>query len=398
MAMDFELSEEHKMIQKTVDDMIKRFAPRREEFRKMVLKEKKFPQELWDALAEAGIMGSLIPAEYGGTGLGLTAMVVASETMGSHGFGTALTILTTMDSLCILRNGSEEMKRRFLPGVAQGKLKFAFALTEPDAGSNTFRLKTVARKNGSAYSLSGQKTFITGVDAADYMLVVARTTTVDELAKQGLPKAFGLSLFMVDCKSKGIELQVIPTHGIEGMRQFTIFFDDVKVPAENLIGQENMGSMALFNTLNPERILAAATAVGMSDYVIGKAVEYASQRKVFRDQPIGVYQGLQHPLAECKIELEGARLLMYKAAWAFDKGFDPAQVGTWANMAKYQAAEVAIKSVDRAIQTHGGYGFSEEYGLIYYWEGTRLLRTAPISKEMILNYISEHVLGMPRSY
>lgn len=398
MALDFELSEEQTMIQQAVKDLFKRFAGRRDELRNMLLKEKKFPQELWQAIADAGLIGSLIPTEYGGSGLGLLALSIASDTMASFGFGNAMIVLTAMDSLCILRNGTEEMKQRFLPQVAQGKMKFCFALTEPDAGSNTFRIKTIAKKNGQGYSMSGSKTFITGADVADYMLVVARTTTVDEAAKQGLPKAYGLSLFMVDAKAKGIELQPIPTRGIEGMTQFTIFFDDVHVPAENMIGPENMGSMSLFNSLNPERILAAATAVGMSDYVIRKAVEYAADRKVFKDQPIGVYQGLQHPLAECKIEVEASRLLMYRAAWAFDKGMDPAIVGSYANMAKYLAAETAIKSVDRSIQTFGGYGFSEEYGVIWYWDAARLLRTAPISKEMILNYISEHVLGMPRSY
>ncbi|MBI2061295.1 MAG: acyl-CoA/acyl-ACP dehydrogenase [Nitrospirae bacterium] len=398
MALDFSLAEEHKMIQQAVDDLFKRFAPRRDEFRKMLLKEKKFPQELWMAIADAGLIGSLIPTEYGGSGMGLLALTIASERMAAHGFGNAMIVLTAMDSLCILRNGTEDMKRKFLPEVAKGKIKFCFALTEPDAGSNTFRLKTTAKKNGKGYLLNGSKTFITGVDVADYMLTAARTTSIDEAQKKGLPKAYGISLFVLPTKSKGIELQIIPTHGIEGMNQFTIYFDNVEVPAENMVGQENLGMMALFNSLNPERILASATAVGMSDYVIKKAVEYSRDRKVFKDRPIGEYQGLQHPLAECKIEVEAARLLMYKAAWAFDQGLDPAEVGTIANMAKYMAAETAIKAVDRSIQTHGGYGFSEDYGVIWYWSAARLLRTAPISKEMILNYVSEHVLGMPRSY
>jgi alkylation response protein AidB-like acyl-CoA dehydrogenase len=202
----------------------------------------------------------------------------------------------------------------------------------------------------------------------------------------------------VDTKSKGITMQEIPTRGIEGLNQYTIFFDDVHIPAENLIGEVDQGSMALFNSLNPERILAAATGLGMADFLVKKAVDYAKERKVFKDRPIGSYQGISHPLAEIKAQIEAARLMTYKAAWLFDQDEHPGVIGSQANMAKYLAAEVAIRACDQAIETLGGYGFSEEYGVIYFWEAARLLRTAPITKEMILNYIAEHVLGLPRSY
>lgn len=398
MPYDFELTDEQQQMKQAIMGIVKKFTPRREEFKKMILKEKKFPQELWDAVAELGFLGMLLPEEYGGTNLGLLTMVILIEEMAANGFGNAFFILTSMDALCILRNGSEEIKKRFLPQIAAGKLKFCFALTEPDAGSNTFRISTFAKKEGNIYKISGQKTFITGVDVADYMLLVTRTIKREDLEKQGMPKAYGLSLFVVDTKSKGITLQEIPTRGIEGNAQFTIFFDEVEVPAENLVGQENAGSLALFNSLNPERILAAATALGLTERLLKKAIDYAKERKVFKNTPIANYQAIQHPLAEVKIEQEAARLLTYRAAWAFDKGVPPGIVGTYANMAKYTAAELAIKATDRAIETMGGYGFSEEYEIIYYWEGTRLLRTAPISKEMILNYIAEHVLGLPKSY
>ncbi|MEW6202602.1 MAG: acyl-CoA dehydrogenase family protein [bacterium] len=398
MSLNFELSEEMKMMKKTVRDMAKKLEPRREELHKMIMVEKKFPQELWDMFTEAGFLGALIPEEYGGTNIGLMAMVVALEEMGTHGFGNVFFVLTTMDAMCILRNGSDEMKKRLLPQIAEGKLKMAFALTEPDAGSNTFRISTMAKRDGDVYKITGQKTFITGVDTADAMLLVARTTSIDEVIKQGMPKAFGISLFIAPTKAKGLELHPIPTRGIEGSTQFTLFMDEMEVPAENLVGQENMGSMALFNSLNPERILAAANTVGISEYMIQKACEYARERKVFSGIPIGAHQAIQHPLAELKIEQEATRLLTYKAATAYDKGEHPGVVGMYANMAKFKAAELGIAAVDRAIETLGGYGFSEEYGIIYYHDVVRLLRTAPITKEMILNFIGEHVLNLPRSY
>lgn len=398
MALHFELSEEQQLIQNSARDLMKKFEPRREELIRMIMKEKKFPEEMWQAISEAGFLGSLIPEEYGGSNLGLLALVFAVEQMGIHGYGNVILILTAMDSLAILRNGSEELKRRFLPEVAKGKVKLCFAVTEPNAGSNTFRINTMAKKNGSGYSITGQKTFITGSDVADYCLLVTRTMSIEEAQAQGFPKAYGLSVFLVDTKAKGFGMKPIPTRGIEGMTQFTLYLDNVPVPAENIVGEEHLGSYALFNTLNPERILAAAQAVGIVNFLLKKAVDYAQERKVFKDRPIGSYQAIQHPLAEIKIEEEAARLLTYRAAWAFDQKKDPGQTGTMANMAKFFAAETAIKAADRAIETLGGYGFSEEYGVIHYWEAMRLLRTAPISREMILNYISEHVLGLPRSY
>lgn len=396
--MDFNLREEHIQIKNTVQKILKKFEPRKDEFIQKALKQRIFPQEVWDALAEAGILGTVIPEEYGGTGLGLLAMAIAVEEMSTMGFGNAILILTCMDALCLMKNGSEELKRRFLPNIATGKYKFCFAITEADAGSNTFRIKTLARKKNGKYVINGSKTFITGADVADYILLVTRTKSLEEVMKEGMPKAYGLSLFIVDAKSKGITLHTLPTHGIEGMNQFTIFFDDVEVPAENLVGEENMGSMALFKALNPERILAAATAVGVSEFCLRKAIEFANVRRVFKDTPIGQYQAIQHPLAEVKIYQEAVRLLYQKAAWAYDQDMEPGIVAQYTNMAKYLGAELGIMAADRAIETLGGNGFSEEYHVVYLWEAMRLLRTAPISKEMILNYISEHVLNLPRSY
>lgn len=396
--MDFELSEEHRLFQRSVADALRSFEPRREELIRSIMKEKRFPQELWEAMARAGVQGCLVPEEYGGTGAGLLPLTLAVEQMGLHGLANALFVITAMDTACIVKNGSLELKRRFLPGIATGEYKFCFALTEPDAGSNAFRIQTHARRVGNSYRITGQKVFITGADISDYMLLVARTVPYAELKAQGLPKAYGMSVFVVDLQSRGITLHPIPTHGIEGMTQFTVHLDDVEVPAENLVGEEHGGAMVLFNSLNPERILAAAMAVGVSDYLLKKSVNYARSRCVFGDRPIATYQALQHPLAEIKIQTEAARLLTYRAAWAFDRDLPPAEVGMLANYAKFTAAETAIRACDQAIETHGGYGFSEEYGIIYFWESMRLLRTAPITKEMILNFVAEHVLELPKGY
>ena len=399
MSLYFELSHEHTLIQKVVRDIVARFEPRRPEFLRLIREERRYPQELWDTLAEAGLMGSLLPEEYGGSGLGLLALSLGLEELGKSGIGSStLMLLTGMDALCILRNGSDALKRRFLPGIATGKLKLCFAITEPDAGSNSFRISTVARRVDDQYEITGSKVFITGVDVADYMLLVTRTTPYREVAAQGLPKSHGFSLFVVPTDAPGLEKRKLPMRGIEGHNQFLLFFDRMRAPAENLVGEEGGGAAALFNTLNPERILAAAGACGTVAYLLRRATEYARERKVFGDRPIGTYQGLAHPLAESRIELDAARLLTYRAAWAFDRGDPPPVVGSYANMAKFMAAEVGVRAADRAIETLGGYGFSEEYGIIHAWEGLRLLKTAPVSREMILNYVAQHVLELPRSY
>ena len=398
MALDFSLSPEQELIKTSARAMMHKFAGRADEFKQMILKEKRFPAEIWRAFADAGLLGAVIPEEYGGTDAGLLSVALAAEEIGKHGFGSALFIVTVMDTACIVRNGSEELKKRVLPRIASGDLTLCFALTEPDAGSNTFRLETFAKKDGAGYRLNGQKVFITGADHADLMLVVARTKSREDTVKEGFPKMYGRSLFLVDPKAKGIAMQPLPMHGIEGARQFHIFFDDVAVGAEDMVGFPHAGTMALFNSLNPERILAAANAVGCTEYLIERSVAYAKERKVFHDTPIGAHQAVAHPLAELKIELEACRLSTRHAAWAFDQNLSPLEDGFLSNAAKYKAAEMWIAAADRAIQTHGGYGFSEDYGIIHHWASSRLVRTAPISKEMILNYVAEHTLQLPRSY
>jgi alkylation response protein AidB-like acyl-CoA dehydrogenase len=398
MALDFATPEIHDQVRQSVRDCLKPFLPQREALQQQIYRDKIFPRELWDAICATGLLGCVIPEEYGGNGMGLLPAVVGIETLAQEGFSNALMVLTTMDAACVLRNGSEELKSRVLPQMASGEMKCGFALTEPDAGSNAFRIRTLARQDGDSFVVSGQKVFITGADIADRLLLVARTTSREEVERQGLPKAFGMALFLLDPKAPGVDLKPIPTHGIEGMNQYTVYLDEVRIPASDLVGEVDMGSKALFNSLNPERILAAATACGMARACLDKAVAYARERKIFGDRAIGSYQAISHPLAKSAMELDASELLTRRAAWAFDADLPPARVGHLANVAKYSAAEMVIAAVDRSIQTLGGYGFSEEYGIIHYYQSARLLRTAPISAEMILNFVAEHELGLPRSY
>lgn len=397
MAFDFSLTEDQEMMVDSVHKALKQHSGQFQEFRQKIYKAVEFPDELWQTLAKTGALGSYIPEEYGGSDMGIFPLMLALETLSSYGFACVHAIITAMDALCILNHGSEELKQRFLPGVADGSLRLAYAHTEPDAGSNVFNTSTFAKREGDHYVVKGQKVFISGADTTDYMLLVTRTATLEEALEKG-NKAYGLTLMMVDTKAAGIEMQQLPLQGLEGIKQWALFFDDVKVPVENVVGAEHMGAKIIFDSLNSERILAAGVAVGMVDFLLERATSYAKERKVFGGKPIGAYQSISHPLAETKVEQEAARLLTYRSAWAFDEGMSPAEIGNYANMAKLKAADVAIKAADHAIETHGGYGFSEEYEVIYYWNNARLLKTAPITREMVLNFVAEHNLGLPRSY
>jgi alkylation response protein AidB-like acyl-CoA dehydrogenase len=398
MSLTFGLTDEQRMIKETTEGMLRPFESRRQEFERALREHGRVPEEFWAALAKAGLLGAFIPEEYGGTAIGLTALAIATDTMARKGFGHPLFILTGMDALCIARSGSEELKRRFLPAIAAGTTKLCFAITEANAGTNSFRMTTRAVRQGDAYVIDGEKTFITAMDQADYVLMVARTRSRDEVERAGLPKTSCLSVFVVDCHTPGITLTPLPMRAIEASEQWTVHFDGVRVPRENLVGDEHAGALVMFNTLNPERVLIAALACGQTEHLLDLAIGYANQRVVFGSKPIGAYQAVQHPLADLRIRLEAARGITHKAAAAFDAGIDPTEAGAYANMAKYLATDLAIDAADRAIQTHGGAGFSEDIGVIGYWERTRLMRTAPISKEMILNFVGEHVLGLPRSY
>jgi alkylation response protein AidB-like acyl-CoA dehydrogenase len=398
MDFSFGLTDEQRMIKETTERMLRPFESRRQEFERTLRTSGRVPEEFWTALGEAGLLGAFIPEEYGGTAMGLTALATATDAMSSKGFGHPLFLLTGMDAMCIARDGSAELKRRFLPGIADGTIKLAFAITEANAGTNSFRMTTRATRDGDAYVLDGEKTFITGIDQADHVLMVVRSRSREEVERDALPKTSCLSVFVIDAHAPGMTLTPLPMRAIDGASQWTVHLDGVRVPRENLVGAEHAGALVMFNTLNPERILVAAGACGQTERLLDMAVGYANQRVVFGSRPIGAHQAVQHPLADVRIRLEAVRGLTYKAAAAFDAGVDPAETGAYSNMAKYLASDLAIDAADRAIQTHGGAGFSEDVGVIGYWERTRLMRTAPISKEMILNFVGEHVLGLPRSY
>ena len=289
----------------------------------------------------------------------------------------------------LARHGTPEQKDRWLRGIGRGDLRVAFAITEPDAGTNTHKLATRAERRNGSYVLRGTKTFISGVEDSHALLVVARTGTNEESGR-GL-----LSLFIVDVDTPGLERQVVPTAPRNADRQWQLFFDDVEVGADRLVGPEHAGLAVVFDGLNPERIMTAALALGAARRALAQAAEYARGRVVW-NTPIGAHQGISHPLAEAKIELELAALMTRKASALYDAGARGA--GEASNMAKYAAVEAAIHSVDQAIQTHGGNGVALEYGLTDMWWGIRTMRIAPVSREMILNYVAEHSLGLPRSY
>ena len=288
----------------------------------------------------------------------------------------------------LARHGSEQQKERWLRGIAAGTTKIAFAITEPDAGTNSHNLSTSVERRGDKLVLRGQKTYISGVEHADAVLVVARSRMPD--GALGLP-----SLAIVDVDAPGFTREAIPMPYIGPDKQWTLFFDDVELDEDRLIGGEGGGLGPVFDGLNPERIMGASIACGAGRRALGKASAYANERVVW-GAPIGSHQGVSHPLAEAKIELELARLMTQKAAALYDAGAPGA--GEASNMAKYAAAEAAIACVDRSIQAHGGNGFALEYELADMWWGVRLTRTAPVSREMILNYVAEHSLGLPKSY
>lgn len=333
-----------------------------------------------------GLNAISMPEEFGGGGLGTLAHVLVTEQLSRAAPGVTSGVIPNPSN--ILQACNEEQRERYLLPCIRGEKQDCFALTEPDAGSNSHRITTVARKAGDRYVLSGQKVFISGVDESDAMLVVTRTGT-DERTGRGQ-----LSLFVVDTRSPGIDARPIPMEVVVPEKQFTVFFNDVEVPADRLLGGEGRGLRVLFDGLNPERIISAAYSCGLARYALDRAVAYANERKVW-GAPIGAHQGLSHPLARAKLSLELARLMTAKAAWLYDAGKD---AGEAANMARLAAGDAAIAALDQAIQIHGGNGLATEYGLATMWGMARLQHIAPVSREMILNFIAQHSLGLPRSY
>lgn len=346
--------------------------------------------ELWKRLGEQGYLGAFLPEEYGGGGQGVWSLAIVSEELAAAGCPMfPLVYSAAIVSNVLARHGTTEQKAAWLPRLAAGDAKIAFAITEPDAGSNSHNISTVARRVGDNFVIDGRKTFASGVDSADAIMVVARTGT-DERTGRAL-----LSLFLVPRDATGLEYTHIPTavNGPEG--QFSLFFDGVTVPADQLVGVQDKGLRVVFEGLNPERILGATLSTGLGRFALERAVSYVKDREVW-GVPIGRHQAVAHPLAKAKIELELAGLMMRKAAALYDAGSPLA--GEAANMAKYAAAEAGIHCIDTAVQVHGGNGVALEYGLTDVWWLARFTKIGPVSAEMVLNYVAEHTLGLPKSY
>lgn len=382
--MDFAESEEHRALRAAVAEIAKDFGPR---YYAEHAAERLPCDELWSALGKAGFIGVNIPEAYGGGGGGLTELAIVCEEIAAAGTPLLLLLVSAAISAeMIAEFGTDEQRMTWLPGLANGTAKMVFAITEPDAGSNTLRISTTAARDGQDWVLTGTKYYISGVDEAEALLVVARTGQ-DERGAQ-------LSLFIVPTDAAGLDARLLPVDLLLPERQYTLHFDGVRVGPGALVGQPGEGFKQVFHGLNPERITGAALGVGVARHALTAAARYARERTVW-SEPIGTHQGVSHPLAKAKIETELAALMTRQAAWQHDHG-QPA--GESSNMAKYAAAEAALAAIDAAIQTHGGNGVASEYGLMPYWGLARLLRIAPVNREMILNYVAQHSLGLPRSY
>ncbi|MEV6711707.1 acyl-CoA dehydrogenase family protein [Lentzea sp. NPDC051208] len=340
--------------------------------------------ELWEEAGKLGYLGVAVPEEYGGGGGGIGDLAAVCEELAAA--GCPLLLMVVSPAICatvIARFGTEEQKAKWLPGFADGTLKMAFAITEPDAGSNSHKLKTHVQRDGDDWILKGTKTYISGVDEVDAVLVVAIQKT-------------GPVLVVVPTNAEGFTWHQIDMDLVAPEKQFTLFFDDVRLPSDAVVGSPDQGLLQVFAGLNPERIMGASMATGSARLAIAKAVSYARQRQVW-DSPIGAHQGLSHPLAKIHIEIELARLMTQKAAALYDSGRDK-ESGEAANMAKYAAGEAIAAAVDQAIQTHGGNGLSSEFGLASMLAMSRLSRIAPVSREMVLNFVAQNSLKLPRSY
>lgn len=381
-------TEEHKALRAAVAALGTRYG---RDYMTSVIREGSHPNELWSDAAKLGYLGVNLPEEYGGGGGGMAELSIVLEELGAA--GSPLLMMVVSPAICgtvIARFGTESQKRQWLPGLADGSLTMAFGITEPDAGSNSHRITTTARReSGGGWVLTGRKVFVSGVDIADATLIVGRT----EDARSGTLKP---CLFIVPRDTPGFGRSQIDMELHAPEKQFELTLDDVQLPADALVGDEDAGLLQLFAGLNPERIMTAAFGIGMGRYALGKAVEYARTRQVWK-APIGAHQAIAHPLAIAHIELELARLMMQKAARLYDEG-DDIGAGEAANMAKYAAGEACVKAVDQAVHTLGGNGLTREYGLASLITAARVARIAPVSREMILNYVSHQSLGLPKSY
>lgn len=379
-------AEHHRMLREGVGKLVSRFGRR---YFQDVVKRHAKPHELWSALGEAGYLGVNVPEVYGGGGSGLADYNVVVEETAAQGCPLLALVIGSIVVPIIDKHGSAAMKQEWLPGLASGKKRLAFAITEPNAGTNTHKVSTIARRDGNGWKLSGSKYWTSAVDEVDALMVVARGEEVDERGRSPL------SLFIVPADAPGLSKTPIETVIHVPERQFMLYFDDVALGPQALVGVEGQGLKQVFDGLNPERVCAAAINNGVARYGIEQAARYANERTVWKT-PIGAHQGVAHPLAKAYIGVQQARLMTARAAQLSDQNSPDA--GEVANMAKFAAADTSLEALDQAIQVHGGNGMSLEYGLADLWFVARLHKTAPVSREMILNFIAQHSLGLPKSY
>ncbi|MBF6145850.1 acyl-CoA dehydrogenase family protein [Nocardia nova] len=389
-GMTFEPTEDQRLIRSAVAELCRKFDDR---YWMRKDQDHEFPTEFYQAIAAGGWLGITIPEEYGGHGLGLTeATILAEEVARSGGGMNAATAihLSIFGMQPVVRHGSEELKRRTLPRVAAGDLHVCFGVTEPGAGLDTSRITTFARRDGDHYIVNGRKVWISKALESEKILLLTRTTGYDEVRR----KTDGMTLFLTDIDRAHIDIRPIAKMGRNAVSSNEVFIDDLRIPVEDRVGEEGEGFRYLLDGLNPERMLIAAEALGIGRVALDRAVKYAGERVVF-DRPIGMNQGIQFPLADSLAHLDAAELVLRKATWLYDNG---KPCGREANTAKYLCADAGFTAADRAMQTHGGMGYAEEYHVARYFREARVMRIAPVSQEMILSYLGSHTLGLPRSY
>ena len=383
------MSETYQDIRDAVRALCAEFPP---EYHRKIDQDRSYPEAFVDALTKAGWMAALIPEEYGGSGLGLTEASVIMEEINRSGGNSGACHGQMYNMGTLLRHGSDAQKQKYLPRIACGELRLqSMGVTEPTTGTDTTKIKTKAEKRADKYVINGQKVWISRVQHSDLMILLARTTPLAEVTK----KSLGMSIFIVDLRDAiGNGLEVKPIPNMVNHETNELFFDNLEIPAENLIGEEGMGFKYILDGLNAERALIAAECIGDGYWFTEKVTEYAKSREVF-GRPIGQNQGVQFPIAEAHIEIEAANLMRFEACRLYDAG-EPC--GAQANMAKYLAAKASWEAANACIQFHGGFGFAAEYDVERKFRETRLYQVAPISTNLILSYVAEHILGLPRSF
>ncbi|MFC4376214.1 acyl-CoA dehydrogenase family protein [Nocardia halotolerans] len=388
--MSFELSEDQQLIRKSVAELMKRFD---DNYWLEKDQAHEFPTEFYDAIAKGGWLGITMPEEYGGHGLGITEATLLLEEVARSGGGmnaASAIHLSIFGMHPVVVHGSAELKRRTLPRIVNGDLHVCFGVTEPGAGLDTTRITTFARREGDHYVVSGRKVWISKAMESEKILLLTRTQRYDDVEK----KTDGLTLFLTDLDRDRVDIRPIAKMGRNAVTSNELFIDELRIPVEDRVGEEGKGFSYLLDGLNPERMLIAAEALGIGRVALDRAVRYANERVVF-GRPIGMNQGIQFPLADSLAQLDAAELVLRKATWLYDAG---KPCGREANTAKYLCADAGFNAADRALQTHGGMGYAEEYNVARYFREARVMRIAPVSQEMILNYLGSHTLGLPRSY